>query len=96
MSFAARPPTEGGYLTTRLWDRFLPRWRVSPSRRSEAGDKKVMEKLRPMIEAAKRRGPHAGAEEFEAADSTIFERKVPVRRGKWRLLPPEVENDPES
>jgi len=38
------------------------------------------------------------AADFESddADAIIFERRVPVRRGKWRLLPPEVEKEASS
>ena len=93
VKFAQHPPADGEYLVTRLWDRFLPRWR-----------KNVAEPIQMSEEAEKRLVKHLNSLEKEAvvdissepisvqeADHLIIKRRVPARKGKWRLLPPEVE-----
>ena len=89
MKFAHYPPTEGDYLTARLWDRFLPKWRESASKRqemSEESQEKLLSELRQMTDAAKRSG---GAEriDLDGADALIVRRFVTRRMGKWRLVP---------
>ena len=96
MSFAPEPPREGDFLTALIWDQFLPGWRARTDRadrvRNQVGDKAILDALKPMMEAAKRAAP-AEAFDIKSADSTIFSRKVPAKRGKWRIVPPEVENE---
>ena len=93
MSFASYPPLEGDFLTARLWDRFLPKWRAhaeKPVHRTKEADAKLLEHLKNWDEAAKVRGAEE-VSDLNQADAVIIERRVPVRMGKWRILPPEVE-----
>lgn len=95
MAFAQEPPSDGNYLTSHLWDQFLPGWRKRANQadkvRNEAGDRAILDALKPMIEAAKR-GGQLGPVSIDTADNIVISRKVPVRMGKWRLLPPGVED----
>jgi len=91
-SFAPYPPLDDSFLTTRLWDRFMsPRWRKQMPkgpRRSAKADADLMARLR-QFDAAR---PDESGEQFDT-DSAHFVsigRQVPVRRGKWRLISPEV------
>jgi hypothetical protein len=89
ISFAPYPPIEGSYLTSKLWDRFLPEWRGNArSRRTEKGYLKVMPSLRPMIVAAKT--AKLGVASLDDADFVFVKRRVPLRMGKWKLMPPGV------
>lgn len=92
MSFASRPPHDDAFLTTRLWDRFMAEdWR---SHKSFALDQdqeaSLVRKVHRIADAAREPG---AAQSFtsEEADFMTIERSVPIRMGKWRLVPPEAE-----
>lgn len=97
MSFAHYPPTDGDFITSALWDKLMaPGWRDHAKRPRKPlpreAEKKLVDEIRQMADA-----PRAarGAMDFdsEEADAVVIQRKVPVRRGKWRLLPPGVETE---
>jgi hypothetical protein len=93
MKFAHYPPADGGFLTTRLWDRFLPKWRenaANPWKLSPESGARLVAEVNAMAEAAQRGGGDV-AVNLDKAKAVIISRQVPVRMGKWRLLPPEVE-----
>lgn len=92
MTFASAPPVEGDFLITRLWDQFLPRWRANRVRRhprSKETDAKIVEHVMRMKDTAK--PDPSGGTDVQSTDFVHLERRVPVRMGKWRLLPPGVE-----
>jgi len=93
MAFAHYPPTDGDYLTTALWDKLMAlHWRTDAAAplkpRSPEDDKRFVEQAKAL-----RQGPHARAGGFAAedADAVMFDRLVPVRRGKWRLVSAKIE-----
>jgi hypothetical protein len=89
-SFASNPPVEGDFLTTQLWDRFLPAWRArleEPLVRSPERDAKLMAALEEMA-AAPEASDRVTADE---ASYVLSKRKIPVSSGKWRILPPGIE-----
>jgi hypothetical protein len=92
-SFASNPPTEGDFLTTRLWDRFMPAWRrrleKSPPRSPEA-DARLLAALDEM-EAAPATSENVTADN---ANYVVIKRMVPISSGKWRILPPGSEDEP--
>ena len=57
MDYAAYPPREGDFLTARIYDQVLPDWRECAARprekRTPERDAKLMEELRPMLDAIK-------------------------------------------
>jgi hypothetical protein len=85
--FAPYPPKEIDNTVTRLWDKFAPRWREGPREPDvKAGDEISPELLTQILEGSTP-VEKSGAEPKYA----IVRRKAPVRRGRWRLYPPEVE-----
>ncbi len=96
MKFAPRPPLDSDFLVTRLWDKHAGKnWRDEKSSNAVGVNpeiqKKLMEEIRQFKENAKvvDTSIHLSSEE---ANHIVIEKRVPVRRGKWRLVPPEVEN----
>ena len=63
MAFAQNPPTDADFLVTRLWDRFLPKWRenLSGEPLSPEMHAKVLEAVKEM-ERAHRLTGEAGPE----------------------------------
>jgi hypothetical protein len=94
MSFAHYPPVDGDFLTSKLWDKLMrPEWRdwarKSPEMRSKENDAKIVAEINEITDA-----PQLTVEDlsqFEEPDAVVVQRKVPLYRGKWRMLPPEVE-----
>jgi hypothetical protein len=89
--FATYPPN-GDFLATRLWDRFLPAWRRNQQRRaarSPEADESVLEHFKRVTATAT---PDLDTAQVEVHDADFihFSRRVPLRLGKWQLLPPEV------
>lgn len=94
MSFAHYPPTNGDFLVSSLWDKLMrPEWREwadkKPEARSKENDEKIIAEINALTEA-----PRAEIEEpaeFDEPDAMVVQRHIPLYRGKWRMLPPEVE-----
>jgi hypothetical protein len=93
-SFAPHPPLDDQFLTSRLWDRFLPDWRKRMAgglRPSAKADAELIARLR-QFDAAR---PDESGEQLDT-DSAHFlsiTRQIPVRRGKWRLISREAEEE---
>ena len=86
------PPTDTDFLTTRLWDRFLPKWRKNlerPALTPEQHDK-LLAHLKELERAHRLTGKAARHVDTETAGFMVTETRVPAQRGKWRLLPPEA------
>ena len=90
------PPYEDdSYLATRLWKQFLPGWQPG---RGERGEIQMSpESERALVAQFKEASEAPGAPASEVlrdpddSDFLMVRRMVPVRMGKWRILPPEVE-----
>lgn len=93
MSFASRPPHEG-FLVTTMWDYLMaPDWRrpteISPE---SLKDTALVAHINRLKEAAKQRNvPNVPYFSAEDGDFMLVEKSIPVRMGKWRLVPPEAE-----
>ena len=76
-----------------------PDWRQSAERScepmSEESRDALLHSVRQITDAPQAEGREAefGSKE---ADAVVFTQKVPIRKGKWRLVPPEVEADAEG
>jgi hypothetical protein len=85
MQYAAYPPLEGDFLTSRLYDQFEPGWREharNPIKITPEINKKVMDHLRPMIDAIERgEGAPQGTVPTEARDA-VFNFTANPSRGK--------------
>jgi hypothetical protein len=91
MTFARHPPLESDFMTSKLWDRFLPRWRENAGKRVEMSkevETELLQKLKEMNEGAT-------AETEVSLDEAAFvsmQQKVPTQMGKYRIVPPGAEN----
>jgi hypothetical protein len=95
MSFAHYPPVEGDFLTSKLWDQLMrPEWREwaqkQPELRSKENDAKIVAEINELADAPRPNIEDLG--EYEEPEAVLVQRKVPLYRGKWRMVPPEVEN----
>jgi len=93
MSFASRPPHDG-FLVTTLWDRFMASdWRDQREIPPDAlSDTDLFKRIDHLEKAAKNQdNPAAQYFPAEDGDFMLIEKSIPLRMGKWRLLPPEVE-----
>jgi hypothetical protein len=57
--YAAYPPREGHFLTSQLYDRFLPGWRntpTEPKERTKEENDSIMARLRPLLDQIEREG----------------------------------------
>jgi len=68
-----------------LWDQLKPTWREHAARPQLS---KELAKKYSEVKATPE-----GVSDLENAAAVTFESRVPIRLGKWRLLPPEAEND---
>lgn len=94
MSFAHYPPVDGDFLTSKLWDKLMrPEWRdwarKPPEMRSKENDAKIVAEINEITDAPRLTMENLG--QFEEPDAVVVQRRVPLYRGKWRMLPPEVE-----
>lgn len=95
MKFAIYPPEDIDTLIGKLWDKYLPIWRKHSAekhaeKKSPEDSKKLVEHLNNL---EKNSQPIVTDNPVTAdeADHVMFRRYMPIRKGKWRLLPPEVE-----
>jgi hypothetical protein len=100
MAFAHYPPAELDNLVVQLWDRHMrPRWRdgaqtpqqVLERRRAAKQEERGAAALRASVEAAKPITEDDRHLSDSEPDYVSIRRQVPVRKGKWRLLPEEIE-----
>jgi hypothetical protein len=94
MSFAHFPPADGDFLVSRLWDQLMrPGWREyaanPPMIQTKEEHSKILTKLNEIADAPRMEDPLEFS--MESADAVMIKRSVPLYRGKWRMLPPEVE-----
>ena len=103
MVFAHYPPAELDNLVVQLWDKHmrpdwrdgaessdevLARWQAAQQQGSAAEFRARIESAQPLADAE--------AQLEDEPDYIVIGHQVPVRKGKWRLLPEEVENAEEE
>lgn len=91
MAIAPDPP-DGNFLVTKLWDRYLPRWRKNREKRvrlTPEAERRLVEQINQTTSAPL--DTSGEKVDVQSADFVTFRRRVPITMGKWRLLPPEVE-----
>ncbi len=99
LAFASYPPPEIENVVTRLWDEHMRRdWReVAREREAELGKPRDEGSEQAKLEEVKRRIaeaeslPEDAKEPEGGADYFITSRRVPARKGKWRMVAEEVE-----
>lgn len=96
MKFAVYPPENTASLTSQLWDRFLPLWRKHLEERkfkppiSEDSEKEMVRNLKKNLKESVPIDNNIRPT-LDNADRVLFKRMVLIKKGKWRILPPEVE-----
>ncbi|OQB05245.1 MAG: hypothetical protein BWY19_01123 [bacterium ADurb.Bin212] len=96
MSFAIYPPEGLEGITTKLWDKYLPIWRKQREEKKivKTRDTKQDKKIIDEINNREKESTPVSSEKshLENADYVIFKRSIIPRKGKWRIVSPEVEN----
>lgn len=94
MKFASYPPDDPSFLTTRLWDEYLPKWRENKANPIMPKSKRAQEEIAKSIDRYyKDATPVDDAGSRLNSDDVhhmIFRRNVYAKKGKWRRFPPEV------
>jgi len=93
MNFAATPPDDTTFLTTRLWDKYLPLWRAIKATpkapRDPVADKKLIEELNEMSDSPELKAHNE--RDIDKIDYVTVIKNVRVRKGKWRRFSEESE-----
>jgi len=92
---ATYPPRESTYLTTKLWDKYLPAWRkqapVNPfDVKLPKTNPKLLERLmRSKIDA---NTPAKKVNITSQPDMMTVQRIIPSKKGDWNLFPPDIKS----
>jgi hypothetical protein len=93
INFAKCPPDDQSFLTTRLWDKYLPRWREIKAQpkapRDSEADKKLIEELNRMSDSPELQ-PHDDHDVDKLNYVTVI-KNVRMRKGKWQRFSEEQE-----
>lgn len=94
MSFAHYPPVEGDFLVSKMWDKLMrPEWREWPTRqpelRSIENDAKIIAEINEIADSP--RSSIKASDPRQEPDAVLVQRKIPLYRGKWRMVSSEVE-----
>ncbi len=97
-AIATHPPTDGEYLTSKLWDKFLPRWRHTLVNRQPPmpgpASQRLLEEMKKFTNGEPI-SPHEIDFDSESADALVLKRKVHKRKGKWWQIAKAIEADTE-
>ena len=93
INFAKCPPDDKSFLTTRLWDKYLPRWREINAQpkaaRDPEADKKLVEELNRMSDSPDLQ-PH-GEHDVDKVNYVTVIKNVRMRKGRWQRFSEEQE-----
>jgi hypothetical protein len=89
-AFASDPPRDGDFLTTKLWDRYLPAWRKLGDKELPRSKKREADLIKT-LDAMEHARSAARPVSVEEANFVMTKRMVPVTLGKWRIISREVE-----
>ncbi len=93
INFARTPPDDQGFLTTQLWDKYLPRWReirnAPEAPRDPEADRKLIEEIKRSSDSPDLK-PH-DERDMEKINYVTIIKDVRLRKGKWRRFSEESE-----
>ncbi|MFI3188550.1 hypothetical protein BCS42_13505 [Crenothrix sp. D3] len=95
MSFANKPPVEGNFLTTSLWDEMNPEWRLKreiTTPLSKDSNDKLLEHIKRFTEAPTL-NPELVDFELDDLDSLSLQRSVKQKKGDWFQIPKDLKNN---
>ena len=87
--FARYPPEDTSFLTTRLWDRYLPKWRNSGP--PPVVNEQIKKALLDTINRIKESSTPRDAQGMDELSYVTMESKIHLRKGKWRRYSEEME-----
>jgi hypothetical protein len=90
--FANSPPENTSFLVTRLWDRYMPKWREWKEKQNRITPQ-IQGALRKLSEKVKRESePGNPRESFTIGEANYLhmEGKARTRKGKWDIFGPDV------
>ncbi len=96
IQFAPYPPSDMHNSVTRLWDVYLPGWRelnleqIKKNTNTLQDGSDIVTRLKKAQTQSIPLGIHVDS---EAADYSMISRMARIRKGKWRIMPPGVEDD---
>jgi hypothetical protein len=94
MSFAHHPPVDGDFLVSKMWDKLMRpesrEWSTrQPGLRSIENDAKIIAEINEIADSP--RSSIKASDPPQEPDAVLVQRKIPLYRGKWRMVSPEVE-----
>jgi hypothetical protein len=99
MRVAQFPPLTGGFMVNDLYDELRPGWREQaakpPPAMSPEAHKELLERMKVIQSAPGLEPPTQAGFDIHSVDSVIIQRRVPLRRGNYQFLPPQVQPDEE-
>lgn len=90
--FAQRPPNTLHNAVTDVWDAFRPGWRDAPAHYepSEYEDRPGSMTAKDLRDVAEKSVPVVGPAAMGEPNYSMFIKQIPVRKGRWRMVPPEA------
>lgn len=95
---AAYPPDDDKFLTTQIWKKLkMPSVRPQPAIPPDSmSSKELLDKVAELQEKARRVSATGRPVEFSDPDQVVIERRIPLRMGKWKTMPPGVKAEGEK
>ncbi len=94
MRFATYPPEDTETAIAQLWDKYLPIWRKHASeKKTEKKDPEDSKRLVDHLNNLEKNSRPVTTERpvtADEADHVMFQRTMHIKKGKWKLVPPEV------
>lgn len=100
LRFASYPPSDMDNAVTHLWDKHMrPDWRVIAKAqeaalhqaRDERADREALDELTRQLDEAQLVTDSTASASGDGPDYVVVTREIPTTKGKWRILPTEVE-----
>lgn len=95
LAFASKPPIEGEYLTSELWDLLGTGWRKSEKDTipiTPENNDKILEHVKQFTDAPTLR-PDEMFDPSDDLDSVSLQRSIRRKRGSWYQVPKDLKND---
>jgi len=94
-AIANRPPFDGDFLVSTLWDRFLPNWRSmpakSPPKKDNAESDRLIKHITRFTEVRPLK-PEQVDFDLSHPDAMVLKRRVRMKKGKWWQVPKDLEH----
>jgi hypothetical protein len=95
---AAYPPNDDKFLTTQIWkllkmQTLRPKASIPPD---SISSKQLLDKVAELQDRAKQVSGAGRPVEFSDPDQIVIERRIPLRMGKWKTMPPGVKAEGEK